>query len=519
MKSKLKLGTRRSLLAWAQSSWVARQVEKLNPGVEVELVGIETRGDRIQDVSLRSVEGKEFFVAELDHALKSGEVDLTVHSMKDLSLERPLEFACAAIPVRENPRDIILFGPHALKHLSEGRSLKIGSSSPRRMENIPSFLKQALPQLGSRAPSTEWVEIRGNVNTRLSRVHEPLQSEKYLDAVVLAFAGINRLWADEAGRKELTRLLQEVRWMVLPLKECPAAPAQGALAIECRKNDQRTREILRPLHDAVTEARVAQERKLLSDWGGGCHQRFGATAVDVPGVGNILFIRGAKPDGSFVESLEWHSKENTSKSIEGDLRPWDGSEWRAEGGEKSKGGLDFKSLDFHQRPVFVAHSRAASEDMQEQLRNARVWTSGTASWYRLAQMGIWVEGCAEGFGFEWMKETLQSGPLGLSNLKNWIVLTHADALQEWQALEMQPVATYQLSYQYSSEAQQKLKNATHVFWSSGSQWRALKEFLPQPGVHHSCGPGKTSVQLRENGIIPKVFPSVEEWKKWLSSQK
>src|SRR6476646_2339235 len=98
----LRLGTRRSLLAWAQSGQVAREIERLNPGLRVELVGIETRGDRIQDVPLRAVEGKEFFVAELDEALASGAVDLSVHSMKDLSLERPRAFVRAAIPPRQN---------------------------------------------------------------------------------------------------------------------------------------------------------------------------------------------------------------------------------------------------------------------------------------------------------------------------------------------------------------------------------------------------------------------------------
>src|ERR1700722_16267438 len=107
----LKLGTRRSLLAWAQSGWVAREIERLSPGARGGLVGLHTRGDKIQDVPLQSVQGKEFFVAELDEALRSGAVDLTVHSMKDLSLERPSKFICAAIPPRENPRDVVLFSP------------------------------------------------------------------------------------------------------------------------------------------------------------------------------------------------------------------------------------------------------------------------------------------------------------------------------------------------------------------------------------------------------------------------
>src|SRR5262249_52360049 len=149
-----------------------------------------------------------------------------------------------------NPRDVVLFGPGVMEKLRAGRELKIGTSSPRRLENIPGFLKRALPDAGGRAPAVDLVEIRGNVNTRLGRVHEPEGSERHLDGVVLAFAGLIRLWADEAaGRPELRKLLEGVRWMVLPLRECPAAPAQGALAVECRAADARVRSVLAKLHD------------------------------------------------------------------------------------------------------------------------------------------------------------------------------------------------------------------------------------------------------------------------------
>src|SRR3954464_10171064 len=107
----LKLGTRKSLLAWAQSSWVARELERLNPGVKIELVGIETRGDRILDVSLQAVAGKEFFVAEIDDALRSRAVDLTAHSMKDLSLDRPPPVVPGAKPLREHPPGGGIFPP------------------------------------------------------------------------------------------------------------------------------------------------------------------------------------------------------------------------------------------------------------------------------------------------------------------------------------------------------------------------------------------------------------------------
>src|SRR5262249_8607171 len=145
----LRLGTRRSALAWAQSLWVAERIEALNPGTRVELVPIETRGDRITDVALSRVEGKDFFSAEIDTALLAGDVDLTVHSLKDLRLERPPELALAAIPKRENPRDVIVFRADVAARARSGETLRIGTSAPRRLENVPRFLARALPGDGN----------------------------------------------------------------------------------------------------------------------------------------------------------------------------------------------------------------------------------------------------------------------------------------------------------------------------------------------------------------------------------
>ena len=236
LKGNLRLGTRRSALAWAQSLWVAERIQALNPDTRVELIPIETRGDRITDRPLSQVEGKEFFSAEIDAALLAGDVDVTVHSLKDLSLERPPGIALAAIPQRENPRDVIVFRDDVTQRLQNRQSLRIGTSAPRRLENVPRFLARALPGDGN--ASIECVEIRGNVDTRLGRLHEPDGSARRLDGVVLAFAGLIRLWRDarpDGGRERIQRLLQNVRWMVLPLTDCPSAPGQGALAVECRK--------------------------------------------------------------------------------------------------------------------------------------------------------------------------------------------------------------------------------------------------------------------------------------------
>jgi hydroxymethylbilane synthase len=507
----LKLGTRRSLLAWAQSGWVAREIERLNPGVSVELVGIDTRGDQIQDVPLQAVEGKEFFVAEIDQALREGSVDLTVHSMKDLSLERPAEFVCAAVPKRENSRDVVLFGPGVMTKLANEQLIRIGTSSPRRLENLPSFLEKALPTLSASTEAgsrLEFVEIRGNVNTRLSRVHEPTGTERALDGVVLAFAGLIRLWRDEQAREEMKKLFKGVRWMVLPLRECPSAPAQGALAVECRANDPRAREVIARLHDAASAQETVKERQLLADWGGGCHQKFGASALRHKEVGELLSIRGRKPDGVFVDELRWKGPApRSSGSV------WDGGKWR----EQAVAATDLEvPPPAKLESVFISHARALPEDPRwiTALGKSRVWTSGVASWFALAARGVWVDGCAESMGFSWLEAELAEPVLQLPAA--WTVLTHEGAhggtKEDWGGRSVLP--TYRLSRApYPAEAKAHLSRAGHIYWSSGSQFDELKDSAPMKATH-SCGPGKTAEHLRKAGLKPVVFPSIEEWRKW-----
>jgi len=530
----LKLGTRRSLLAWAQSGQVAAAIEKANPGLKVERVGIDTRGDKILDIPLQKVEGKEFFVAEIDDALRSGAVDLTVHSLKDLSLERPTEFVLAAMPERANSRDVAIFGPRVLEKLKRGETLQIGTSSPRRLENLPSFLSKALPRFGSgNLPKLQFVEIRGNVNTRLGRLYEADTSDRHLDGVILAFAGLIRLWADEAARAEMTKLFQGVRWMVLPLRENPSAPGQGALAVECRTDDDFVREALAKLDHPATRSAVATERGLLAAWGGGCHQRFGASSVEASGLGALLYVRGVRPDGVAVDELQWKAPAAPGRA----LRAWDGAVSRAgagagagaaavgAGGAQAGDSPSFAASAAgvpglaSGAPVFVAHWRALAPEWEAGLAGARVWCSGTASWYRLAERGVWVEGCAEGLGFDEALPQLAEPVLGLPGLERWTVLTHHEALGEWQGRVAQAVGTYSApgeAAEYAPQAVAELESAEAAWWSSGSQFTALAA-KARSVREHACGPGRTARVLRAAGVEPRIFPSVEEWRQWLKS--
>jgi hydroxymethylbilane synthase len=524
----LKLGTRRSALARAQSAAIASALEQRHEGLSVELVGLETRGDRIQDRPLSSVEGKEFFTAEIDAALLEGAVDFTVHSYKDLSLERDKRLRLAAVPRREAPHDIAIFAPDVIARVLAGAEIIIGSSSPRRASFVPPLLERLLPRPpeGAAGARVRLVELRGNVDSRLRRLHEPRGSGRQLDGIVLAFAGLARLWADAAGRTLLEEVLSPLPRMLLPLSACPTAPAQGALGVECRAEDAATAALLAAIDHAPTRRAVDAERALLAERGGGCHQRFGATQIDVPNLGTLLYLReagvmgpGAPPGASLPEGspqLRW-TPASPLPERPSVVHPWDGS--RAPRGtfEPIAAGVALCRQRLPTaRALFVAHRRALPEGAAGMVNPAaHIWVPGLETWQGLAECGLWVEGCADGLGYATLEPLLHEPLLQLPSLADWIVLTHAEAAAGWSEGEV--IA----SYQHREDADDARSPAaptvetTHVYWHSSAQFERWQARLA-PQVQHACGAGKTYQHLLRAGVHnPRMFPSVLQWRDWL----
>jgi hydroxymethylbilane synthase len=259
----LRLGTRRSALALTQSQWVADAVTAAT-GTPVELVHIVTEGDR-SSAAIAQLGGTGVFVTAIRQALLEGTVDLAVHSYKDLPTAPEPGLILAAVPLREDPRDALVARDGlTLGELPPGA--KVGTGAPRRVA-----------QLRALGLGLDVVPIRGNVDTRMGRV-----TPGDLDAVVLARAGLTRL-----GR------LDAVTETLDPLQVLPA-PAQGALAVECRADDQRTRELLAPLDDAGTRACVVAERSTLAALEAGCSAPVAAYAEVAEGeIGPELFLRAS----------------------------------------------------------------------------------------------------------------------------------------------------------------------------------------------------------------------------------
>jgi len=268
------IGSRGSELALTQAHHVADLLRAAAPGLDVIVEIISTKGDRITDVPLSQVGGKGIFTKELEVALLDRSIDLAVHSLKDLPTELPGGLALAAITERENPADAFISASgKGLLDLPHGA--KVGTSSTRRQV-----------QLKAVRPDLQLVDLRGNVPTRLKKLHED-----GLDAIILAAAGLNRLCLSE----HITALL--------PPEHMLSAVGQGALGIEIREDDAPLRALLAKIHDPETAAAATAERTLLEAIGGGCQVPLGALAT---ADGDKLHLQACacSPDGRLVVRAE-----------------------------------------------------------------------------------------------------------------------------------------------------------------------------------------------------------------------
>ncbi len=259
MTKPIRIGTRGSKLALWQAKFTQAQLRAV--GLEAELHIIKTKGDKLQHLSFDKIEGKGFFTKEIEEALIKGEVDLAVHSMKDLPTEHPEGLIITALSERANPADWLIIRKEkaaggSLLSLSE--KAVVGTSSARRKAQLLDF-----------RPDLQLKDIRGNVPTRLNK----LRSGDF-DAILLAGAGLERLEMD----------ISEFKVIRFDPREFVPAPAQGVLAWQTREADLETRRALKPLHQPDTTQATNIERRILQLMDGGCHLPLGAYCkVDTEG--------------------------------------------------------------------------------------------------------------------------------------------------------------------------------------------------------------------------------------------
>ncbi len=237
----IRIATRNSPLAMWQANYVKQRLEQEHSDLDVVIVGMTTKGDQLLDRSLVAVGGKGLFLKELEVSLLNNETDIAVHSMKDVPVDLPQGLEISVVCDREDPRDAFVSNTYQnLYALPAGA--RVGTSSLRR-----------IAQLKSAFPTLEFLELRGNVNTRLKK----LDGGDY-DAIILATAGLKRLGFEERIKQYITPEL------------CLPAVGQGIVGIECRSDDEATKALLAPLHSVMSEVILAAERSMNASLEGGC---------------------------------------------------------------------------------------------------------------------------------------------------------------------------------------------------------------------------------------------------------
>ena len=281
----VRIATRQSPLALWQAEDVAKRLRDAHPGLQVELVKMVTRGDKILDSPLAKIGGKGLFVKELEAGMLEGSADIAVHSMKDVPMEFPEGLKLSSILQREEPTDAFVSNQFsALSEMPAGSI--VGTSSLRRQ-----------CQIQARFPELKINFLRGNVNTRLRKL-----DEGEYDAIILATAGLVRLGFED-----------RITTRISPEDSLPAA-GQGAVGIECRSNDPKIDTLLAPLNDADTATRVSAERAMNTRLNGGCQVPIAGYSILE---GEQLWIRGlvGQPDGSAIISAEARGHRDSAEQL------------------------------------------------------------------------------------------------------------------------------------------------------------------------------------------------------------
>ncbi|MES9828762.1 MAG: hydroxymethylbilane synthase [Candidatus Thiodiazotropha sp.] len=285
MPQTITIATRKSPLAMWQAEYVAAELKRVHPDIQVELMGMTTQGDKILDTPLAKIGGKGLFIKELEQGLISDEADIAVHSMKDVPVELPSGLHLPVIMQREDPRDAFVSNRYqSIDQLPQGAC--VGTSSLRRQ-----------CQLAEVRPDLVINSLRGNVNTRLRK----LDDGEY-DAIILAAAGLKRLGFED-----------RITALIGPEQSLPAI-GQGAVGIECRVDDPRINDLIAPLHHAETAHCVGAERAMNQRLNGGCQVPIAGYAMLESG---NLWLRGlvGEPDGSRIIRGEVEGKTREARAM------------------------------------------------------------------------------------------------------------------------------------------------------------------------------------------------------------
>jgi len=497
------IASRKSDLARLQAYMVGGAIKDKRPNIEIEYHFKSSLGDKNQDDPLWKMPSQGVFTEDFRSDLIAGKVDMVVHSWKDLPTEMSNDTILAATLPRADHRDLLLVKKSAIPNIKKVKSLKLLSSSPRRMFNLEDFLKQAFPY-GLNA--VEFSDVRGNIQTRLNKM-----LEGKADGLIVAKAAIDRLLTAgnfnqkndsfDKSVKAIRTIVEQCEFMVLPASSNPPAAAQGALVVEIANGREGLADILSEINCKQTFEDVKVERKILASYGGGCHQKIGVWVNELE-EGLVISLKGETDAGEKLNQFSLLVKKLMAKDVA-----------QAEIFRSSK----YNKL-FAREPISISAEslekiaktdvlHLASPNIPDQYIDAIddqiIWASGITSWFKFAAKGIWVNGVDDNLG---SSANRQLEILLNNSNPNWLTLTHESSPST------PAIATYKLvpnstSLNYNGEQ--------YFYWRSASAFRRAIELEPEIkyGIH-ACGVGQSLAIIKEivgdDGMVTP-FISEEDW--------
>jgi len=486
---RVRIGARRSPLARVQAEQVGRALRAAEPGLHVEYRFIEASGDRSAEPSAAVVMARGGFTEDLGRMLDGGEIDLAVHSWKDLPLQPRRGTDVYATLRRADARDVLLVRRDAVDGAAARRALTILSSSARRRLHLEDFLGWALPL---RDLQVRFAPVRGDIGARLSKL---MHGDG--DALVIAKAAIDRLLEADSALLERTGVIDAARLrdtqhsvraalaacrvLVLPLSQCPAAPAQGALAIEARC-DSPWRALLAAINDRDTYETVTAERDRAMALGE--EEPLGITRLRFD-YGDVEFVRGSRADQPFAEQSLYRHGPSLPRP-ENAERVW--LDAHHDGAARERESLHSEPQIFDAATGLLIARADALPYGSFVDPETPLWTPGLATWRKLADRGLWVVGSDDSLG--------ETGAVAIRawypRARAWLKLSHTEGF--WTPLATL-VATYRTRRR---KALAPVAQYSHFYWSSGTQLRDyLREFPQLRDSWHGCGPGNTYRIARE----------------------
>jgi hydroxymethylbilane synthase len=477
---------------------VAQAIKKIKYERPIEFVFKESSGDKDLESPLWKMSGIGVFTKDFREDLLSEKVDLVVHSWKDLDLEEDPETEIFSALARADQRDILLFKKSSLN--SNKPDLKFLTSSPRREYNLAFYFKNCLP-FSLQSKQFIFEPVRGSIHKRI---------EKWLigeaDGIILAKAAIDRFLWDEypqsqddellAERKYIREVLSTCLFQCIPLSINPNAAAQGGIAIEIKKNRLDLHRLLSNIKIDHVEESILYERGELKKYGGGCHQKIGIAALKRH-YGTVIFEKGMTDSGVVLQRRELIREHEPKAENKSCLWPHKGEALKF---------IRIAQKGFPKPPegnLFISRISAWQDEWKQEHLTGILWAAGAKTMSELAKKNLWVSGSLDGLG--------ESEAFQLEKIlpgQSFTKLTHEDSDQVDSRFKR--IYTYKLELEKDIP---DIKNRTHFFWMSGSQFEMVTAKFPEIlKANHACGPGLTSTYIEiKTGVKPDIFLSHEDW--------